>query len=124
MLEEVYGIKAKGLIVTVCIYFITVIPGYSLLFERNKIGFFSILLIENIITYYLFEDFEILELLEKYIGSKWILALAISILVTLIMFIVGVIKFPKVIFIIITTELIYRGIIKGIKVRNKNSLLK
>lgn len=124
MLEEVYSIKAKSLIITVCIYFITVIPGYILLFERNKIGFFSILLVENIITYYLFEDFEILELVEAHLSSKWVLALALSILVTLIMFIVGMVQFPKVIFIIITTELLYRVIIKGIKVKNKNSLLK
>lgn len=87
MLEEIYGIKISRFIVNVCIYFITSIPTYIILFEKNIMGFCTILLIENIMTYYLFEDIDILALVEEELSSKQLGLLLTSIIIAIGMFI-------------------------------------
>lgn len=122
MLEELYGIKLSRFIINVCIYFITSIPAYIVLFERNIIGFCIILLIENIITYYLFEDIDILALVEEELSPRQLGVLLISILIAIGMFIWIWIKHTEVFWILVITEIIFKIIttkLKRIKANKK-----
>lgn len=124
MLEEIYGIKISRFIVNVCIYFITSIPTYIILFEKNIMGFCTILLIENIMTYYLFEDIDILALVEEELSSKQLGLLLTSIIIAIGMFIWVFIKYQELFWILVITEIIFKIIsrqLKKIKSKKKNS---
>lgn len=124
ILEEVYGIKISRFIVNVCIYFITSIPTYIILFEKSIMGFCTILLIENIMTYYLFEDIDILALVEEELSSKQLGLLLISIIIAIGVFIWVFIKHQELFWILVITEIIFKIIsrqLKKIKTKKNNS---
>lgn len=107
MIESLYGIKLSRLIVNISIYFITVIPSYIWLYQTNKIGFWIILTLENIVTYYLFEKINLLELIEKDAKPKDFMILTMSMLIGLVALGWAWIKHSDVFWTIIIIEVIY-----------------
>lgn len=115
MIEKIYGIRVSSFIINASIYFITIIPSYVLLYETNRIGFWLILLIENVVTYYLFNDIDLFESLQQEAKPKEVTVLLISMLISLGMFVWIFIKHKKLFLIIIVVELIYLVITKLVK---------
>lgn len=91
----------------VSIYFITVIPSYVWLYQTNKIGFWIILTLENIVTYYLFEKINLLELIEAEAAPKDFIILTVSMIIGVVGLGWAWIKHSQVFWTIIIIELIY-----------------
>lgn len=120
MLEKIYGIKVSRLIINVSIYFITIIPSYIVLYQHYKVGFWIILILENIVTYYLFDYLQILELIGEEIKSREMTVLSLSTIVGLVMLMVTFIKYRDLFWTIIMVEVIYvimSRIIKNLRKR-------
>lgn len=115
MLEEIYKIKVSRLVANVCIYFITSIPAYVILFQKNIIGFSTILLIENIMTYYLFEDIDLLEIIGEELSGRQMIFLLISVIIAIGMFIWVFIKHTELFIVLVTSEIIFKIISKQLK---------
>ncbi|MGL5677248.1 MAG: hypothetical protein ACRDDX_12590 [Cellulosilyticaceae bacterium] len=87
MFREKYDINPKHLAIWASIYLLTIIPAYEILFARVPLLFGAIVIIENIVCIYIFEETFLDELLESIKESKVFLFFTISLLMALLMFV-------------------------------------
>lgn len=87
MFKEKYDINVKHLAIWASIYLLTVIPAYEILFTRVPLLFGVIIIIENIVTIYIFEESVLDGLINEIKDSKVFSLFIISLLVALMMFV-------------------------------------
>lgn len=122
MFKEKYGINPKHLAIWSSIYLLTIIPAYQILFERVPYLFLVIVLIENMVCMYVFQD-EVLEDLTEEIKGKTLVFFAMSMMLALILFLSLIFSNLDLFITVCTIELIGFLTIKIVqqipKMRNK-----
>lgn len=104
MLEKLCGIKSSRVILNFCIYMLCVIPAYIFLYESFRLGFWTILIIENIATYTLLNSDAIWDLIMEDLKGKGISLLIVSVVVLLIMLGVCLVRYSSVFWTLVITE--------------------
>ena len=118
MFKEKYGINPNHLALWSSIYLLTVIPAYEILFTRVPYMFFMVILVENIVSFYIFQD-ELMEDLLQSIKGKAITFFTISLVVALLSFLSLLFYNLKLFIIICIIEVVGFTIIQNLFKLNK-----
>lgn len=113
MFKEKYGINPKYLVLWFSLYLMTIIPSYIILYKVVPLYWILIIIIENIMSYYLLED-EVVDLLVEEISGGMAALFISSLVIALIT--IGWLMFNdfKLFAILLVIEVISSGITMGI----------
>lgn len=123
MFKEKYDINPVHLALWASIYLLTIIPAYEILFARVPLLFGIIVVIENIVCIYVFEETVLEELMEAVQESKIFIFFTMSMLLALIMFMSLIFRNGELFIAICMIELagflITRGLTKFKEIKKK-----